>query len=225
MPSRKPGISLGRLWRYTMNDRYGRLSVIKDLGVVKEPGGWKGRKLECRCDCGVVKQYRLSSLKSGNTTSCGCRNREIAAARQTTHGSSATKLYNIWCAMQARCNNPKNKSYPRYGGRGIKIFEGWSSFEQFMADMGHPPPGHSIERIDNDKDYGPGNCRWATPIEQANNRSNSVILTANGESHLLREWSERTGISTDTLRQRIKAGWPSERIVSERVNPRTCLEP
>lgn len=143
--------------------RFHRLVVIGYVGKSR----WR-----CRCDCGTIKVVRADCLKDHTTVSCGCYNREVVAKRETTHGMSKSRVYRIWDAMKSRCENPKNSKYRYYGGRGIKVCKRWSrSFEAFYQDMGEPPtPQYSIDRIDNDGDYEPGNCRWATMTEQNRNK-------------------------------------------------------
>lgn len=121
-------------------------------------------------------------------------------------------LYSIWCGIKKRCFNVKDKYYPRYGGRGIKICDRWLTFSNFAEDMGERPPGTTIDRINNDGDYEPGNCRWATIQEQCLNRSTNHKLTINGETYCLIEWSRRTGISPEVLKTRKKAGYTDEEI-------------
>lgn len=119
---------------------------------------------------------------------------------------SRTSTYRIWIAMRSRCNNPKTANYDKYGGRGIKVCERWdNSFAHFLADMGERPPGLSIEREDNDGNYKPGNCRWATRSEQGRNMRRNRMVTHNGETLCMAAWAERLGIRWDTLYRRIKA--------------------
>jgi hypothetical protein len=128
-----------------------------------------------------------------------------------------TPIAAVWRAMIARCHNEKNGAYYRYGGRGIQVCQRWrESFEAFLADMGpRPSPKHQIDRINNDGNYEPGNCRWATVIVNSRNRSDNNRLTFNGETKTLAEWSEITGIPYGTLWKRLKDGWTAERALTE----------
>jgi hypothetical protein len=154
--------------------RFGRYVVLHRHGT-----SWRPVKWVCRCDCGTVKPVGAIGLKSGGSKSCGCLQKELLAKRSTgqrhtrTHGMNGTPEYRAWDSMLTRCNNPKSKPYPRYGGRGIKVCDRWRKFENFLADMGpRPSKDLSLDRIDNDGNYEPGNCRWATIKEQNNNKSN-----------------------------------------------------
>ena len=125
------------------------------------------------------------------------------------------RTYRSWSECRQRCENPNNRKWPSYGGRGIKVCARWASFANFLADMGERPDGHSLDRINNDGDYEPNNCRWATPSEQARNRRSSHTLTAFGETLTIAEWAERTGLKHHTIAWRInKLGWTAERALS-----------
>lgn len=124
----------------------------------------------CKCSCGKESVVAGQALRNGKSKSCGCLNREITTKLWTTHGLSGTKVYRAWCLMLQRCYNASPKIYPYYQGRGIIVCESWHTFENFFADMGHPPSiAHSLDRINNNGNYEPDNCRWATKREQSMN--------------------------------------------------------
>ena len=125
--------------------------------------------------------------------------------------------------MRCRCRNPRDKSYHSYGGRGIACCERWDLFENFHDDMGPCPAGASLERIDNNDDYCPENCRWATPLEQGRNKRNNHILTFRGESKCLTAWAEEMGLDYRTLLARLRAGWTVERALTTKVAPRRAV--
>lgn len=183
---------------------------------------YSGVHWRCRCICGaevLVPPCRLLRDRK----SCGCKTSELQSKGKRTHGcgkvGSRTPEYMIWCTMRRRCNNPRNKKYPDYGGRGITICPRWDSFENFLADLGaRPSPEHSLDRRDNDGPYDPKNCRWATLKEQASNKRSNRILTHNGLSQTLTQWAKEVGIKPHALMHRLdRFGWSVERALTTPV--------
>ncbi len=152
----------------------------------------------CTCDCGTVRNVSRFDLLSGKSKSCGC------LSRNKKHGYSETKIYDVWSKMRSRCLNKNDKRFSDYGGRGIKICKRWDRFENFLKDMGDRPEGRQIDRIDNDGNYEPSNCRWATRKENSSNKRNSVILKCGGIKKTMSEWSRILGIKHSTLQWRVK---------------------
>ena len=188
--------------------RFGRLVVIGKAGQ----GKWK-----CQCDCGNVSIVFGSNLRRGNTRSCGCLKRDTKS--RFRHGKSYEPVHWVWATMLQRCTNPKNGKFPRYGGRGITVCDRWLTFENFLTDMGEPPPGDfSIERKDNHKGYSPDNCKWATRKEQARNKRNNRFVTYKGETLCVAEWAERKGLKIPTLWTRLfKWNWEIGRALNTPV--------
>lgn len=146
--------------------RFGRLTVTS-FSEARMYGAHKRRFWNCLCDCGAIVEVLGLALPSGNTKSCGC----FRDDKKATHRMSKSPEYRTWSGMWQRCSNPENVRYMDYGGRGITICDRWKSFDAFFADMGsRPSPDHSIDRIENDQGYEPGNCKWSTRSEQQNNK-------------------------------------------------------
>jgi len=158
---------------------YGRLTVLRREGSIRSNAAWR-----CRCRCGNEIVVRGITLRSGNTSSCGCLVSDLLAERnrrnrRQVHGHAArlSPAYRSWMAMNGRCRNPNDPGFHLYGGRGITICDRWRDFVCFLEDMGDRPPGTSIDRIDNDGNYEPGNCRWATPKQQGQRRRAPTFRT------------------------------------------------
>lgn len=176
---------------------YGRLTVLRFAEMRYKMSYWV-----CKCECGKETITRGRSLRIGETRSCGCLGLEIAKECHITHGLSKVKYnaYRVWEGIGQRCNNPNHTYYHHYGGRGITVCPEWDSFERFLADMGErPSPKHTIDRIDNNGNYCKDNCRWATWKEQGRNRRNNRLITIDGETRTLAEWSEELGISRNAV--------------------------
>lgn len=187
--------------------RFGRLTTVKHYG--KDKSGnitWV-----CECDCGNETIVRVASLFCGNTKSCGC----LIGDTSRIHGMDGTPTYRTWDTMKRRCLNPNSISYESYGGRGIKVCKRWLKFENFYADMGEKPNGTSLDRIDNDGDYEPSNCRWATYKQQARNRSSSRLISYGGKLYTMAELVEKFNINRGTLEHRISVlMWPIEKALT-----------
>ena len=188
-------------------DKYGRLTLISEV----DPRVGRARNFRrwlCRCECGVEKTVALTNLRKGNTRSCGCMQSELAAAKFRVHGMVGVPGYSTWKGMVARCCDPQNAAYPSYGGRGIRVHDEWrNDVRAFIRDVGERPgPGYSLDRINNDGNYEPGNVRWATAKEQQRNRRCNVMVSYEGEMMTLAEAAERSGIHQCTLWSRIHRG-------------------
>jgi hypothetical protein len=204
-------------------EKIGRLKVVRRVQT-KRVNGVAPTKWECLCDCGNTCIVRAISLRiaqgaiqgtSAGTSSCGCLRVELGkklGLTSRTHGQcrpgKETAEYRTWSSMISRCSNPNDLCWPDYGMRGIIVCERWKTFENFFADMGKRPKGtseggrslYSLDRIDNDGNYEPGNCRWATSKEQNRNRRANVMLVLNGRTRTLAEWSDLLGVSRKKLR-------------------------
>lgn len=195
-----------------VGSRYGRLTVIC-LDSIRNGRSY----FKCQCDCGNIVAKRSDGLK--DTSSCGCWKREKQRDRMLTHGETKTQLYGEWRGIKNRCFVPTSVSYPHYGGRGITMCDEWKNdytkFRDYVTQLPHyGEDGRSLDRIDNNGNYEPNNVRWATAEEQANNTSQNRILTLNGESHTMREWSKKLGIKPTTLQNRVYYGWSDFEVLT-----------
>lgn len=196
-------------------EKHGRLLILH----VYVSGG--RRRAKCLCECGSEHTAELYSIVAKRIKSCGCLHRERSSAacagRNTTHGLSGTMTYRAWKAMKRRCYNKEQAAYPRYGGRGIIVCDRWlNSFGNFLSDMGERLPGTTLDRINNNGNYEPSNCRWATPKQQARNMRRNVCVTAFGETKTISEWSddERCAVTYGALRSRLASGVSSEEAIA-----------
>lgn len=190
--------------------RFGRWTVIRYAGRSKS----KNALFACICDCGNEKVVRGTSLLMGNrrggSLSCGC----LAVDKATKHGmtplgATPPQAYRCWAGIKNRCFNKKNPCWKHYGGRGITVCGRWaSSFVAFLEDVGLPPTErHTIERVDVNGNYEPGNVRWATMKEQQRNRRNNHLLTYEGVSQCMSAWAEQLAMTPGQLRNRLRLGW------------------
>lgn len=186
---------------------FGRLTVIQRYPENDKHGN---SRWDCVCSCtGKIVVVRRMSLVSGDTTSCGCIQSELLKSAKTTHGLSDSPEYAIWKAMKNRCYYLKDTHYANYGGRGIEVCDEWKeSFETFYRDMGpRPSPQHTVERKNNDKNYGPQNCMWATRKEQANNRRTNSHYSLRGVTKTLAQWRDELGFNYTLACNRLHRGW------------------
>lgn len=198
--------------------RFGKLLVIaRDSDYYVTPGGFKTVRWRCRCDCGNITIVLRSALQQGSTISCGCGKSTDCGNRFRIHGAYLTRTYRCWQSIHQRCSNPKTVRYPRYGGRGITVSPRWGVFPNFLVDMGECPKGMTIERKNNNGNYEPGNCRWATNREQARNKSTNRVLTVGSETMTLVEWSERSGVNQKVIHGRLRLGWSAPKAIFEPV--------
>lgn len=202
MPAKKP---------ITPGDLFGRWTVVRIVSL------GRGSRVFCRCECATEREVPAQGLRSGRSKSCGCFKREFNRLNHPvacfTHGLSRTPEYNAWIHMIHRCQNPADGGYPDYGGRGIKVCGRWQSVENFVADMGPRPLGSTIDRYpNNDGNYEPDNCRWASVRDQNRNYRRNVKITHQGETLCVADWAEKVGIDAKTLYRRVEIGWPTEQL-------------
>jgi hypothetical protein len=198
--------------------RFGRLIVLEYAGLhgkgKRQRACWR-----CVCDCGKKTTVIGHSLRSGHTKSCGCLNREAINFSVFKHGMCDIPEYSIWRAMKSRCYGLNNAAFKHYGGRGIRVCQEWNdSFVAFLADMGkRPSDKYTLERIDNEGDYTPKNCRWATCAEQNRNNRRTRLLTFRNEILCVTDWAKALGMNRETLSYRLRHNWSVERALSTPV--------
>jgi hypothetical protein len=185
--------------------RSGKLVAVEKAGVNHE----KRILWRCQCDCGNETLATASAIKLGLNRSCGCAKSSGKGARQD--GRSKRPEYMVWQIMRQRCGNPADDGYYLYGARGIRVCAEWDTKDGFAAFIAHlgprPSADHSIDRIDNDRGYEPGNVRWATPKQQAANRRTTHYLTIDGETYHVSEWARRAGVKIGTIFSRLRQGF------------------
>lgn len=190
---------------------FGKLTVVR----FHEKASNGGSKWLCRCECGRECVVWAEVLKRQPDIRCKECRKEVQRAQRTTHGMKYTPEYMTWNQMKDRCLNSNSSNYRHYCARGITICDRWLSFENFFKDMGlRPSIGHTLDRIDNDGNYTPENCRWAEASEQANNRRTNQFLTFNGKTQTWSQWAREIGLDKTVIRQRARKGWPVEKILS-----------
>lgn len=190
--------------------RFGNLIVLRKSKLA-------GRTWDCICDCCKQTTVDSRNLRSGHTKSCGC------ARRQTllTHGLYKSSEYSVWRSLLPRCRNPKSPAYKYYGGRGINVPDEWvsgdgsrSGFEVFLADVGQRPSlAHTLDRRDNSKGYSRGNCRWATRKQQMNNMRRNRLLTHDGSTLTVAQWTKLKGLTENLIAGRLRMGWSVARAI------------
>lgn len=196
--------------------RFGRLTVINFSFNKSRKSYWK-----CKCDCGNIKIVEEYKLKSGHTKSCGCLSKENLKKlmkNSIKHNLTDTRIYRTWQNMKNRCYNKKVKSYKNYGGRGIKVCEEWKnnfmSFYNWAINNGYKED-LTIDRINNNGNYEPNNCRWITKEEQANNKRNNHFLTYQNQTLTINQWSKKLNIPRETIKTRINNNLEINKILSK----------
>lgn len=198
-----------------LGKRFGRLTVIEFAGITK----WRKSSWICRCDCGTITPpITGDALRGGRTQSCGCLKSEKTIERNTKHGLCNTRIHRIWAGMHDRCYNHNSPKYHRYGGRGISVCDEWlnniEAFYDWAMENGYRDD-LTIDRIDNDGNYCPENCRWATNEEQCNNRGHNIIAEVDGEIKTLAQLSKESGIKYRTIHARYNRGWRGKSLIKE----------
>lgn len=190
---------------YTKGMRKAMLELVKIIGKNKH-GAIVGLFV---CDCGETKESTVGNVFVGSTKSCGCLNRSGESGVRHGHNRGKPSLtYSSWYAMKARCKGRSKLSAKNYKARGISVCDRWQTFDNFLDDMGErPSKSHSLERIDNDGNYEPGNCKWATKREQDRNKRSTRLISCYGLSMIAIDWAEALEVPAARIRARLKSGW------------------
>jgi len=188
---------------------YGELTVIESISKHGKT------KLRCQCSCGTTTLVSIGHLRNGHTTSCGCK-------RGEKHGMSNTSLYTCYRTQMERCHNPNNRNHKNYGGRGITMHKPWRDsfieYEKYVTrELGEKPKDYTMDRIDNNGNYEPGNIQWATMKQQCNNKRNTTMIEFNGITKPISEWAEQFNINYSTLRSRLRSNWNIEQALTRKV--------
>ncbi len=201
-----------------IGQRFNRLFVVG-----RAPSDKRGElRWTCQCDCGNHTVVLSSHIRSGRSASCGCLRGELTAKRNRAnakHGhvrnGKPTRTYFTWASMRARCYRPENKSFSRYGAKGIQICARWFNFETFLSDMGERPDGKTLDRIKSGGHYMPSNCKWSTLIEQQSHTCRNHFIEVDGTSHTVAEWARIRGFIPQRIHQRIRNGWTEREAVTQ----------
>ncbi len=204
----------------TPGERNGRLTLIGSIAGSRPPV-WR-----CLCDCGKETMVLTANLRIGHTESCGCLLAERRVTANILHGEGSrrrgtiTPEFKVWTGIKRRCLDPTCKSFKDYGARGITLCQEWlTNYSTFVEHVGRrPSPTHTIERIDNERGYEPGNVRWATRAEQNSNTRANRFLEFNGKRQTLSQWSRETGLSHPVIIRRLQRGWSLERSLTQPTN-------
>lgn len=193
--------------------KFGRLLVLEQIKNSKRTS-WK-----CQCSCGNIVPISTNSLRTKGTKSCGCLHNKLLSERNTTHGMAHSPEYRIWSHMIGRCHNSADQAFKNYGGRGITVCNKWRN--DFMAFFNYagkrPSPKLSIDRIDNNFGYKPGNVKWSNRTEQQNNTRVNHLITINGITKNITQWAKFVGIRSRTIHNRLRYGWSNEKAILEPV--------
>lgn len=206
---------LGQFVRLSLaGNRYGTATIRDNFKKMLNGGtSW-----EYGCDCGFIGWAWAEALKRQPNFTCPECRKAIQSKMKTIHGhrgKKPTRTYSAYQNMHTRCYNKNHKSFITHGARGIIVCDRWHSFPNFLEDMRECPDGLEVERIDNDGNYEPGNCKWGTDEEQSNNKRNNVFIEFNGKEQTISQWARELGMDKTTIRKRLNKGWPTEKVLSQ----------